>query len=348
MWAAPLRGVLGALEAVYACGVSIRNARYDRDGFCRTLPVPVLSVGNLTVGGTGKTPLVIDLVRRVRRLGLRPVVVSRGYAAACGEPNDEERLIRRQAAGVPCIADADRVAAARVAHRMFDADVVILDDGFQHRRLGRVLDVVVVDATCPFGHDHLLPRGLLREPVASLRRAHAVVLTRCEQVSQAECSTIARRLRELAGSAVHVKCRTRVIGVERLDGTVFQEPLRGKRAFLFAGIGRPGAFAATVRGMGVNVIGHRWFTDHHRYRRREMKRLLCASRLPACDVVLTTEKDAVKLAPLVDRTATPILAVRVGIDFIEDGDKMLQSLLGRTLGRPEKVAGSADLGTDTE
>ncbi len=347
MWAAPLRGLLGALEAVYARGVSIRNARYDRNGLCRTLPVPVVSVGNLTVGGTGKTPLVIDLVRRVRELGLRPVVVSRGYAARCGEPNDEERLIRRHAPGVPCIADADRVAAARVAHRMFDADVVILDDGFQHRRLGRVLDVVVVDATCPFGHDHLLPRGLLREPVESLRRAHVVVLTRCEQVSRAECSTIARRLRELAASAVHIKCRTRVMDVERLDGTVFRESLQGKRAFLFAGIGRPGAFAATVRGMGVNVVGHRWFSDHHRYRRRELDRLLGSSGLPACDVVLTTEKDAVKLAPLVEPTATPILVVRVAIDFIEDGDKMFQSLLGRTLGLPQKVAGAADGGRDT-
>ena len=99
--------------------------------------------------------------------------------------------------------------------------------------------------------------------------------------------------------------------------------------------------------MGVNVVGHRWFTDHHRYRRREMQRLLRSSSLPACDVVLTTEKDAVKLAPLVDLTATPILAVRVAIDFIEDGDKMFQSLLGRTLGRPGKVAGSADVGPDS-
>lgn len=169
MWVFPVRAMLRVLEGLYARGVALRNTRYDRSGPRAVLDIPVISVGNLTVGGTGKTPFVIELVKRLDRMGLSPAVVSRGYKAAEGQPNDEERLIRESCPSVVCICDPDRAAAGQFARTKFGADVIVLDDGFQHRQLARTLDIVLIDATCPFGFGHLLPRGLLREPVGSLR-----------------------------------------------------------------------------------------------------------------------------------------------------------------------------------
>ncbi len=330
-WAAPVRGLLRAAESVYACAVAIRNARYDRNGPRTVLPIPVISVGNLTVGGTGKTPFVIELVKRLEGMGLSPAVVSRGYKAADGELNDEQRLIRKNHPGVVCVCDPDRALAGETARRRFGADVIVLDDGFQHRQLGRTLDIVLVDATCPFGFDHLLPRGLLREPVESLRRAHLVVLTRCGQVSSAALSRIGIRLDEVAGDVTRVQCNHRVTSIERLGGSAVEESLEGKRAVVFAGIGHPRAFATTVRSLGVEVVGERWRPDHYNYRRRDIDSLLRPGRFPPHDLCITTEKDAVKLAALGGFDHAGIVVVKVAIDFVGEGGTILQGVLDNAL-----------------
>ncbi len=332
-WCWPLLGLLRVAEAVYACGVALRNARYERSGPRHVLPIPVISVGNLTVGGTGKTPFVIELIRRLDGMGYNPAVVSRGYGAAGNSPNDEERLIRSRFPSVVCVSDPDRVWAGETAHQRFGADVIVLDDAFQHRQLGRTLDIVLVDATCPFGFDHLLPRGLLREPVESLRRADVVVLTRYDQVSAADRERIETRLQHLVGDALLINCKHRVSSVERLDGTFEEGSLEGKRAVLFAGIGQTRAFVTTVRALGVEVVAHRWWPDHHHYRRREVDTLLEQDRFPPHDLILTTEKDAVKLAELGGLDGAQISVVKVAIDFVDDGGTMLQTLLDRTLER---------------
>ena len=333
MWAVPARALLRAAEVPYATAIALRNARYDRRGPRAVLSIPVISVGNLTVGGTGKTPFVVDLVKRLDRIGYSPAVVSRGYKAADGEPNDEELLIRRNCPGVVCMSDPDRTSACEIVRSDFGADVIVLDDGFQHRRLGRTLDVVLIDATCPFGFDHLLPRGLLREPVQSLRRAHIVVVTRCDQVSQANLLRIAARLRKEASDAVHLQCKHRVTSVERLDGTRVDGSLDGKRAVLFAGVGQPGAFATTVRSLGVDVVGERWWPDHHRYGHRDVDSLFHPRRFPPHDLLITTEKDGVKLTSLAGIDRTDILIVRIAIDFTGDDGTILQEELERALHR---------------
>lgn len=334
-WATPIRGFLGLAERFYAGGVARRNRRYDAGTSVHRLPVPVISVGNLTVGGSGKTPFVISLAQRLDRSGYIPAVVSRGYGAAWGEPSDEERLIRRHCPGVVCVSDPDRVEAALVAHHRFGADVVILDDGFQHRRLARCLDIVLVDATCPFGYEHLMPRGLLREPVGGLGRADVVVLTRCEQVPADRTMQLEGILREKGGDATYLRCRVRVTRVDHLDGRPVHESLRDMRAVLFAGIGHPEAFATTMRGLGVEVVGQRWWNDHHRYRPEDIAGLLASGRFPPYDVLVTTEKDAVKLAAIGGFDDAPILVAKIAIDFVDDGDTMLQSVLDRTLSRSE-------------
>ncbi len=332
-WQPPIRFGLRCLEELYAFGVAVRNRRFDRAGPQTVLSIPVISVGNITAGGTGKTPLVVELLQRLSSMGFTPAVVSRGYKAVPGEPNDEERFIERQVPGIVCLADANRIRAAEQAHRAFGADVIVLDDGFQHRRIARTIDIVAIDATCPFGYGHLLPRGLLREPPSSLRRAHVVVMTRCDQVSRARLSEVMARVRELAESAVVARCVHRVLGIERLDGTPAPMDLAAKRAVLFAAIGRPEAFATTVRSLGVEIAGVRWWPDHHQYRRHEMDALLKIGRFSPHDLLLTTEKDAVKLARLDGLEHANIFVVKVAIDFIDDGGTILQTALEERLPR---------------
>lgn len=336
-WAAPLRGFFRIGEFIYSAAINLRNARYDRAAATFAATVPVISVGNITVGGTGKTPFVIELVQRLDRLGRSPAVVARGYGAAPDEPNDEELLIRRNCPGAAYVADSDRCRAAERAASRMGADVIVLDDGFQHRRLARDLDIVVIDATCPFGYEHVLPRGLLREPLIGLRRAQLVVITRCDQASSADLSRIQSRLRVLAPDAVVIRCRHRVTAVERLDGSPIEDPIAGKRAVLFAAVGRPGAFATTVSALGVDVVAARWWPDHHRYRVREIKSLLDDRSFAPHDLVLTTEKDAVKLAGLSGFDRGAIGVVRIVIDFLGEGDTMLQRLLERALTSKFKV-----------
>ncbi len=330
-WAWPVRGALRCAELFYSRIVALRNAHYDRRGPRVTLDVPVISVGNITVGGTGKTPMVMEVVRRLDGMGRSPAVVSRGYGASPGEPNDEERLIRKHCPAAVCVSDSDRALAAQAARRDFGADVIVLDDGFQHRRLARSLDIVLVDATCPFGFDHLLPRGLLREPVAGLRRAGVIVLTRCDQVPRTTLARIEAKLKRLAGDVLHLKCNHRVSGLEHLDGTTVQGSLAGKRVVLFAGIAQPRSFTTTVRSIGADVVGQRWWPDHYRYRRRDLDALRREGRFPSHDYLVTTEKDAVKLTALEGIAPSEVVVVKIAIDFVGDHGTMLQDLLSRAV-----------------
>lgn len=342
-WTLPIRGLLRLGEAGYTVAVGLRNAYYDWRGPRHVLPLPVISVGNLTVGGTGKTPFVIALVHRLAQMGLTPAVVARGYKAKPGEPNDEERLIRAHCPGVVVVSGVDRAAAAEVASREIGGDIValpdviVLDDAFQHRRIARSLDIVLLDATCPFGYGHLLPRGLLREPVRSLRRAQAVVVTRADQATDHQRKVLRAAVRSWAGDVPLMECIHRVTSVERLDGTVVNGSLAGRRAVLFAGIARPEAFARTARSLGVDVVGTRWWPDHHHYQPGDIRSLLAKKRphsgspTAPYDVLLTTEKDAVKLARLDGLDDPGILVLKISIDFLADGVTILQNLLDRSL-----------------
>ncbi len=337
LWAAPVQGFLRVGEVAYRAAVNARNRRYDRSQAVTNVTKPVISVGNITVGGTGKTPFVIDLAKRLGDLGASPAVVARGYGSEAGRPNDEELLIRRRCPDVPYVADPDRVMAARYAIKELGADVIVLDDGFQHRRLGRVLDIVLIDATCPFGYGHLLPRGLLREPVGALQRAQLVVLTRCDQAATAEVARLENRLSRLAGDAVVIKCRHAVTSVEDFGGGDLTETMGERKAVLFAAIGHPGSFLHTVSSLGIEIVGHRWWPDHHQYRSRDIDGLLGIGRLPPHDLLLTTEKDAVKLAQLSALNHAAIGVVKIAIDFIDDGGTILQQLLVQTLAKSEQA-----------
>lgn len=326
----PARALLRLAEIPYAMAVDQRNKRFDRGIGVESVSIPVISVGNLTVGGTGKTPLVIDLCRRLREASKRVAVIARGYGAQPGQPNDEEQLIRLRCKDVTYVSDSDRVRAARSIGSTRQADVILLDDGFQHRRLSRVADIVTIDATCPFGFGHLLPRGWLREPQRSLARANLIVVTRCDQVGNDVRIALERDIRRHNASVPIIRARHKVLGFRRLDGSPFHAD-SSTRAYLFAGIGNPESFLRLARASGVCVAGTRWFPDHHVYNAAEVLRLIELWQPRANDLLLTTEKDAVKLRHHAELHSSPIIWIEMAIDFADDNDRILGEFLNSQL-----------------
>lgn len=299
----------------YGLGVWVRNARFDRGGKqIHRASVPVVSVGNLTLGGTGKTPCVEYVAGFYRDLGHQVAVLSRGYGSEAGR-NDEAMVLEENLPDVPHLQGRDRVALATTAAEELEAEVLVLDDGFQHRRLHRDLDVVLIDATRPPTRDRLFPRGTLREPASGLRRAGAVVLTRCDQVPAEAVDAITAWLAQrFSGTPV---ATTEHRPAELLGGDEAEpvEALAGKPVAAFCGIGNPDAFRRTLESLGATVVNFRAFPDHHPYSRADVDDLTrWAEALPAETWVATTQKDWVKLR-VPDLAGRPLRAVRIGLAF---------------------------------
>lgn len=327
--------------ALFGAAARLRAAAYDR-GVLAVLRVdaPVVSVGNLTAGGTGKTPMTLWLARALRARGLRPGLLSRGYRAAAGAPNDEAAMVARLAPDLPCVQEPDRVAGALELVRR-GVDAIVLDDGFQHRRLARDLDVVLVDATRPWGLAPppdggepvcaLLPRGLLREPPAALARAGVIVVTRADAAPAARVLALRERLARLAPTvpvvvARHVPSRLHALESGGLAPRELGE-LEGLEVDLVSGVGNPEAFEATVRGLGAAVREHRAFPDHHPFVAGDLAGL-------GPRPVVTTAKDAVKLAGLDLPEESVVLVLDVDLEIVE-GEDVLNALLD---GLPEAAA----------
>ncbi len=335
--------------ALYGIFLHVRRALYDR----RWLPIvrldaPVVSVGNLSAGGTGKSPMVAWLARELVRRGLRPGVVSRGYGAhAPGTENDEALALREELPELLQAQDPDRGRGAR-ALLVQGADALILDDGFQHRRLHRDLDLVLIDVTRPWGLPSvppggealcaLLPRGLLREPPRALARAGLIVLTRTDQAPASAREALLARVEELAPGApvactVHCPRALRAVHAPRERAAV--EILRGARVELVSGIGNPDAFESSVRALGAEVLAHRRFPDHHAYLPSDVEGLGAAGAR-----LLTTTKDAVKLRALPPPRGSEPWALEVELALVE-GAAVLAALLDalpRSRARAERMA----------
>jgi tetraacyldisaccharide 4'-kinase len=320
---AALRPLLALLEPLYGALARRRAARYDagRAEILRA-SLPVLSVGNLTVGGTGKSPMVEWLARCAREAGLSPGLLCRGYGKARGaERNDEAAWLAEVLPEVPLVCDADRVRGAR-ALAARGAGLVILDDGFQHRRLFRDFDLVLIDATEPFGHGRLLPRGLLREPPEALARAHALVLTRCDQVADGALHALEARLEELAPGRPRFRARHAPAGWLSADGERALEALPRGPVGLISALARPAAFERTVRDLGFEVLAHRVFPDHHLYGARDL------AGWEQAPLWLTTTKDWVKLRAFAPRG---LHALRVELRF--EGADPWAAIAARLAGR---------------
>ena len=291
--------------ALFSAVAGLRSRLYDRGWLPQArLGVPVICVGNLSVGGTGKTPMVVWVTRALQERGRRPGLLSRGYGSEAGKKNDEALELERALPGIPHIQNPDRVAGGRELEKL-GVDVIVMDDGFQHRRLERDLDLVLVDATRPWGVPYptdggapvcaTLPRGLLREGPAALARAGALVITRADQAAPERLEALREKLESLAPGVpiietIHSPAKLRAVRGPELD----LDGLRGRKLDLFSGIGNPAAFEQSARALGAEIVEHRCFADHQLYSAEDL------AGIGSDRAVLTTAKDIVKCDGLLD------------------------------------------------
>jgi tetraacyldisaccharide 4'-kinase len=327
LWATPLRFLLSIAAIPYASIISARNRRFDSSQAVR-LRVPIISVGNITTGGTGKTPLVLRIAEHLLKRNLPTAVVSRGYKSEDGQLGDELTLMSRRLPELICIASPDRVAGVQEAIER-GAKVVVLDDAFQHRRIARDLDIVVIDATCPFGFDHVIPRGLLREPLDGLGRADLMVISRSDLVAKPQIEALESRLSRLAPDASRAACTHRPSNPTDVRGRVCRRA--GRRAILVAAVGNPNSFVATAKQAGFEPLESIWFPDHHTYTDRDITRIRDVAERTSHDVILTTEKDDVKLSTLDLSRIEPVRVLPIDIAFTGDGESVLTSCIDKVL-----------------
>jgi len=331
-WARAFAWWLAPAGILYRGGMALRRRLYEHGALAsRSVPAPVLSVGNLTLGGTGKTPAVAWLIGRLLEAGLRPAVVSRGYRGGAAEvkvvgdgrgnflpsppAGDEAAMLARRFPSVPVLTGAVRADAAERAVREFGAEAIVLDDGFQHLALRRVWDLVLVRGERPWGNGRVFPAGALREPRSALRRAGAVlVMGRQGPGTGAEIASLAPGVPAFTG---------RLAPEALLDGegrpAEGLESLRGRRIVAVSGIARPEGFAAMLAGLGAEITEHHAYPDHTAYGPLDAACLEESLRRTGADLLLTTEKDAVKLAPLL--AGGPLRALRIGLE-VEEGETL--------------------------
>ena len=335
----PVPGMVGrGVARVYAAEVARRNRAFDAGRGVERIEMPVISVGNLSVGGTGKTPMVAWIVDRLRAMGRRPAIAMRGYGPKHAGRSDEEAEYAARVPGVPIIAQPDRLAGLRalraVAPDTFDC--VVLDDGFQHRRMARDLDIVLMDAMRDVFADRCLPAGWLREPVASLARADAIIATRADMVPQGAVRAMLERARAIAPRAVLASCAhewVRLIVVEP-DGRAHEESsewIRGKRIVGACGIANPGAFFSQLSRQGASIPATITLADHAPWTSAQMARVGAESRRAGVHAVAITEKDWVKLEGRTGAWGVPVVRPRVAMGF-RSGEAEVVALLARAIG----------------
>jgi tetraacyldisaccharide 4'-kinase len=340
---------LAAAERIFRAGSAARGAAY-RLGLVRQFRAgaPVISLGNLAVGGAGKTPATIAVAERLLARGRRVAVLSRGYGARRSdarlvsdgtrvllppeEAGDEPLLIARRLPGVAVLCGAVRAEIARTAVEDLGADVLVLDDGFQHRALRRDLDVVVLDAANPSGNGRLLPLGPNREPWSALGRAHLAWLSRADQAPPEALEALRTRIRAVTGKPP-VESRHAVQDVldSALTRSFGADALAGRRVLLLCALARPEGFRRTLAVLGAEVAAERVFRDHHAFSEKEIEEALCAAAAAGCEVVATTEKDAMRLPARLAGDAR-WRVVRIGAEIVAGG-ALLDELLDLALAR---------------
>lgn len=366
--ATPLRFLLIPLSWLYTASVQLRNILYTRGVFkARRLPCRVISVGNIVVGGTGKTPAVIVIAEHLQREGMRVAILLRGYKRrvrekvtivsdgekVCASPiesGDEADMMAKHLSGVPIIVGKCRYLTGQVALERFKVDVLLLDDGFQHRQLARDVDILTIPATHPFGSPKkLLPAGTLREPPTALRRADLILLTHADTPNiSAHAKKVVKGLAPNAPVLESIYRPTHLypLAISSQQSAISMKPslpteteirdpkaiptdikeLKGKRVIAVCGIGNPDAFVATLMRCSVASVELLAFPDHHVYTEADKQRIDTAFQAAAADLIVTTQKDEQKLARFVDNWKLPIVVLAVAL-VITDGDEMLTDVL---------------------
>lgn len=355
LWQRLLLAPLSPVAFLYRLVVGAR-ARLYRIGWLRSerVGIPVLSVGNLAVGGAGKTPIVIHLAQLLQRRGLRVAVLSQGYGGtgqghrivSLGGPElletaktagDEPVLIAKRCPGVQVLVGPSRATLAKIAEERLGAGVAILDDGFQHLALQRDLDLLVLDGASPFGNGKLLPRGPLREAPAAMGRADLCWISKADEGGEEELRVAEEASLRRVG-APPIRSRYRVAGIVRSDLRTPVPPSdwRGAKVLLLAALARPSSFRRTVRELGCVIVGEALFPDHHFFSDDELAGLFSQARAAGAERIVCTEKDAVRL-PASFAEDPRIVVVRIEVELLA-GEERLEAALSRLLGAGEEVA----------
>jgi len=353
-----LRFLLRMISVGYSFVIRLRNVLYS-EGWLKVhhVEATVICIGNITTGGTGKTPLVVWIYNQIishvktQISDSQCAILTRGYKAgkdsrpAPQDYSDEIAIFAESCPEARVIVNPDRVAGANEAIHKFSAEVLIMDDGFQHRRLGRDLDIVTIDATLPFGYGKMLPAGLLREPVTALKRADAVVITRCDQIGETELDELEKRLQEIHPNIVVARSIHAPVCVkypeppvipakagiqkdnENVDSCLRRndniKQLKGKKVFAFCGIGNPRAFLETIRHLGCELIGSRVYNDHYHYTDDCLSEIYSQAKHFGAELILTTQKDWTKVSRLIPVGKNISLAYLViEIQFLSGREKL--------------------------
>jgi len=337
------------LAWVYGGMMAVRNRCYDAGIFTSSkVAAPVISVGNLTAGGTGKTPLVDEIVGRLEAAGRKVGIISRGYGreskgpvvVARGDGNvvganqagDEAAMLAGRHRNAVVIVAERRKVAAEIAVGELGADVLVMDDGYQHRSLRRDLDILVVDGRRDLLHEAMLPAGYRREPLGGIRRAGLLAVSKLDTVE--EVSTVARALREWSSAPVFGFRAAFESALDLRTGKTF-DLQAGEQAYVMSGIGDPEGFRATVREAGCRVVGGTAFGDHHRYTAADLESVVGRAHAMGAGLIATTEKDAMRLTgdwarEFVAQSIVPHVVFRMKIEIFE-GEQELQRAIMRVL-----------------
>ena len=344
-----LRGV----SAVYGAAQKIRAIGYRHNLLqSKSLPCRVIAIGNISAGGTGKTPMTIYLARELQQSGKRVAVISRGYKGAAekgggivsdgqnvlmdaGWAGDEPFMMASRLKGIPVVVGKNRHEAGMLAIREFEPDVIVLDDAYQHLKLKRDINLVLLDHDRPFGNSHLLPRGILREPLDALARADACILTRSPQGADLEVFSNRSKLKSVLPqipvfSSYHAPYfyliksgdRTPLNDISEFLTSPELDRVKQNKVYGFSGIARNDAFQHTVGKTGFNAVGYHEFDDHHRYSATDLEDIVQTAKRAGANCLISTEKDHARIAhqmPL----SMDMIVVGVRIAFNQGGQEFM-------------------------
>ena len=331
------------LSRIYAAIILLRNKLYDWNIF-RTSKIQnctVISVGNISVGGTGKTPAVEFLAKYLISRAKKTAILSRGYRRESSgtllisdgqkilvgpqRSGDEPYLLAKNLPIVPVVVENDRYRGGIFIKQKFNPDYLILDDAYQHRRIFRDIDIVLIDSMIGLSNNHTLPGGVLREPLKGLNRADMIWLTRVNQASKVD--SLISSIRKYTGVPI-IKTMHEPQFLYSLSSSkqISLELLKNREIFIFSGIGNPGAFRDTVIRLQANVRGELLFSDHHKYRKSDFQKIYTNAKLSKAEWIITTEKDAIRIQELPEMN-TPIYYLKIELKIIE-GQKHLAKILG--------------------
>lgn len=349
----PIRFLLIPLSWLYAAVISIRNRLYTLGVFkARALPCRVISVGNIVVGGTGKTPAVIAIAKHLQEKNVRVGILLRGYkrvsrerativsdgenvCVSLRESGDEAYMMARHLNGIPIVVGGQRYEAGQLVLERFSVDVLLLDDGFQHRQLARDVDILTLSAKHPFGSpQQLLPAGTLREPPIALQRADVILLTHTDTTHvSAPAKEAVRALtpNALVLESIHQPVRAYSLGPEADEAETDFRPavkvLEGKRILAVCGIGQPETFVATLMRCSPEGVELLAYPDHHDYTEADIRQIGTTFQATEADLIVTTQKDEQKLADLVAQQALPIVVLEIALVITEAIEKLTEVLL---------------------